>query len=133
MKGCWVLPVLVSMLLVVSPLSVAAQNIKVKPITFTAGASSATVNGSLIGYQIVDYKLRAKAGQTMSVSLKTNNGANYFNVLPPGSNAAIAIGSTIGNKWTGTLPVNGDYTVRVYLMRSAARRNETANYPKNGS
>lgn len=28
----------------------------------------------------------------------------------------------------GTLPVDGDYTVRVYLMRSAARRNETAEY-----
>jgi hypothetical protein len=128
MNGCWVLSVLVSMLLVVSPLSVAAQNIKVKQITFTAGASSATVKGSLIGDQIVDYKLRAKAGQTMSVTLKTNNGSNYFNVLPPGSNAAIAIGANMGNKWTGTLPVNGDYTVRVYLMRSAARCNETANY-----
>jgi hypothetical protein len=64
----------------------------------------------------------------MSVTLKTSNNANYFNVLPPGSQAAIAIGSTVGHEWTGTLPADGDYTIRVYLMRSAARRNETARY-----
>jgi hypothetical protein len=65
----------------------------------------------------------------MSVALKTSNGANYFNVLPPGSTGeAIFIGSTSGNDWTGPLPADGEYTVRVYLMRSAARRNETADY-----
>ena len=128
MKGCRFLSVLVSMFLVVCPLSAAAQSIKVKQITFSAGASSATVKGSLTGDQTVDYKLRAKAGQTMSVTLKTNNGANYFNVLPPGSDAAIAIGATIGNEWTGTLPVDGEYTIRLYLMRNAARRNAKANY-----
>jgi hypothetical protein len=87
------------------------------------------VKGSLKGDKTIDYKLRAKAGQTMSVALKTSNGANYFNVLPPGSTGeAIFVGSTSGNEWTGALPADGEYTVRVYLMRSAARRNETADY-----
>jgi hypothetical protein len=99
------------------------------PIQFARGASSATVKGSLKGYRIVDYRLGAKAGQTMSVKLTTSNGANYFNVLPPGSkDEAIFIGSTGGGEWTGSLPADGEYTIRVYLMRSAARRNETANY-----
>ena len=105
-----------------------AQPIKVQRISFVVGASSATVKGSIAGAEIVDYKLGARAGQTMSVTLKTSNGGNYFNVLPPGSEAALFIGSTSGNQWTGSLPVNGDYTVRVYLMRSAAQRNEKANY-----
>jgi hypothetical protein len=108
----------------------AADGIESRPLQFTKGASSATVKGSLKGDKTIDYKLRAKAGQTMSVTLKTNNSANYFNVLPPGSTGeAIFVGSTSGNEWTGPLPAaDGEYTVRVYLMRSAARRNETANY-----
>lgn len=97
-------------------------------VSFRAGASSATLKGTIKGYEIIDYLLGAKAGQTMNVTLKTSNGANYFNVLPPGSDAAVARGDTSGNAWTGTLPVDGDYRVRVYLMRSAARRNEVANY-----
>jgi hypothetical protein len=40
----------------------------------------------------------------------------------------VFIGSTEGNRWTGLLAADGEYTIRVYLMRSAARRNETANY-----
>jgi hypothetical protein len=72
--------------------------------------------------------LGAKAGQNMSVALKTNNLSNYFNVLPPASEEALFIGSTSGNEWSGTLPADGEYTVRVYLMRNAARRNAKANY-----
>jgi hypothetical protein len=65
----------------------------------------------------------------MNVSMTTDNTANYFNVLPPGSeDVAIFIGSTSGDNWTGTLEAGGDYKVRVYLMRSAARRNESARY-----
>ncbi len=105
-----------------------AEPIKVQQIRFTAGASSATVKGSISGDKMIDYKLNAKAGQTMSVKLRTSNLSNYFNVLPPGSETALFIGSTSGNEWTGTLTADGDYTVRVYLMRSAARRNEGAKY-----
>ena len=109
--------------------ALAAGGIESRPLQFAKGTSSATVKGSLKGDKIIDYKLQAKPGQVMSVALKTSNGANYFNVLPPGSSGeAIFIGSTSGNEWTGALRANGEYTVRVYLMRSAARRSETADY-----
>lgn len=106
----------------------AADDIRKEPIHFKKGTSSATLKGRIKGYETVDYVLGARAGQTMKVSLKTGNGANYFIVLPPGSDAAIASGEILGNKWTGALPADGEYKIRVYLMRSAARRNETANY-----
>jgi hypothetical protein len=49
-------------------------------------------------------------------------------VLPPGStDVAMYVGQT-GDDFTGVLPTDGDYTVRVYLMRSAARRNESSDY-----
>lgn len=47
---------------------------------------------------------------------------------PPGSETAIAIGDVLGNRWTGPLPADGDYRIRVFLQRSAARRNEAAKY-----
>jgi hypothetical protein len=107
----------------------AEERIESRPLQFAKGASSATVKGSIKGDQTIDYKLRAKAGQTMTVKLVTRNGANYFNVLPPGSNdVAIFVGSSGGNEWSGALPADGEYKVRVYLMRSAARRNESAAY-----
>ncbi len=103
--------------------------IESRPVQFAKGASSAAMKGTIKGDQTVDYKLRAKAGQTMRVTLQTSNGANSFNVLPPGSNdVAIFNGSTDGNEWTGALPADGEYKIRVYLMRNAARRGETANY-----
>ncbi|MDQ1303097.1 MAG: hypothetical protein QG595_1080 [Pseudomonadota bacterium] len=109
--------------------AVAAGPIESRPIEFANGASSATISASLKGEQTIDYKLRARAGQRMSVKLKSSNAANYFNVLPPGSqDVAIFVGSSDGNEWSGSLETDGEYTVRVYLMRSAARRNETASY-----
>ena len=33
-----------------------------------------------------------------------------------------------GEDFTAVLPTDGDYTIRVYLMRAAARRNESSDY-----
>ncbi len=114
-------------LLLVAPAAHAADDIVTRPVRFTKGASAATIQGALKGRQTIDYLLRAKAGQTMKVELKTPNDALYFNVLPPGSNdVAIHNGSVGGNDWSGALPQDGEYKVRVYLMRSAGRRGESA-------
>jgi hypothetical protein len=65
----------------------------------------------------------------MNVSMATDNAANYFNILAPGEeDTAFFIGSISGNQYEGVLPKSGDYKIRVYLMRSAARRNEVARY-----
>lgn len=127
MKACGIIWASAWTLVIVWAMPVAAQ-IKIQRLSFAPGTSSATVKGSVTGDEIMDYKLGARAGQKMSVTLKTSNTSNYFNVLPPGSKAALFNGSSEGNQWTGSLPVDGDYTVRVYLMRSAARRKEKASY-----
>lgn len=109
----------------------AQTGIEEKQVFFDRGKTSATISDKITGDRIIDYILGAKKGQTMTVHLKTDHGANYFNVLPPGSEEALFIGSTLGNDWNGVLPEDGDYKIRVYLMRSAARRNENANYTLN--
>jgi uncharacterized protein YgiM (DUF1202 family) len=107
-----------------------AQNdIRQETVQFQKGRSGASIKGRITGYETIDYRLSARAGQRMTVNLQTNNTANYFNILPPGStDEAIFVGSSDGNRFEDTLPDSGDYRIRVYLMRSAARRGEKANY-----
>ncbi len=105
-----------------------AGDIREVNVQFKPNETGTKIKGSIKGRETLDYRLRAKSGQRMTVSMDTNNLSNYFNVLPPGSETALFVGSTSGNRWTGTLPTDGNYTVRVYLMRSAARRNEKAKY-----
>lgn len=109
--------------------SVFADDIRQERVHFKAGESSATIEGRIKGDETVDYILGAREGQSMNVSMATNNSANYFNILAPGENeTAMFNGSMAENQFEGVLPATGDYKVRVYLMRSAARRNEVANY-----
>ena len=117
-------------LLLASSLSLADES-RTETLHFAKGATGTSVTSSIQGYESVNYKVTAKAGQHMVVKLSTKNTATYFNVYAPGSgpgDAAIFIGSTSGERFATKLPQNGTYTIQVYMMRSAARRNETADY-----
>jgi hypothetical protein len=98
-------------------------------VHFAKGANSATIEGRIQGDMTIGYLLGARQGQSMNVSMASDNGANTFNIIAPGEgDEAMFVGSNAGNQFEGTLPASGDYKVRVYLMRSAARRDEIANY-----
>ncbi len=97
-------------------------------VSFAKGTSSQTLKGSIKGDQSRDYIVDARAGQTMTVDFKPSNASAYFNVISPGADSAMFIGSTEGNRFSGPLTSSGRHTVQVYLMRNAARRNEVANY-----
>lgn len=123
-------PLVMTAVVVVAPtLTIAQNDIRTEPVQFEPGANSAVIESAIAGYETVDYILRASKGQYMNVSMATDNTGNYFNILAPGeSEEALFIGSTQGNQYEGILPESGDYKIRVYMMRSAARRNEVANY-----
>ncbi|WP_295886046.1 hypothetical protein [uncultured Thiohalocapsa sp.] len=61
-----------------------ADDIRTERVQFHKGADSATVEDSIKGYEGVDYVLGAKEGQLMNVSMATDNGAAYFNIIAPG-------------------------------------------------
>jgi hypothetical protein len=107
---------------------VAQAEIESRRVMFAAGTDAILLPGQLKGDQTIDYKLRAGAGQTLTVDLKGSNPQNYFNVMAAGSENALFIGSSSGNSFHGVLPSDGDVRVRVFLMRPAARRHETSNY-----
>ena len=126
----WVLTFLLCLFLVFG--AGASQENNAVRVKFSPGTSSAAFKNKIRGYEYVDYRLGAKAGQTMGVRLNTDNNANYFNIFAPaklpGKDAALFIGSISGPRYHDKLLENGDYVIRVYLMRNAARRNEKANY-----
>ena len=104
---------------------------RVEMVQFAKGATTVAISGELKGDQYVDYRVRGGANQTLAVTLKASNLQNYFNINPPGNEMSMFVGSTSGNQFKRILPTDGEFVVRVYLMRAAARRNETSNYTLN--
>lgn len=101
----------------------------VKPVRFAKGATSAVIRGRIVGRQYIDYQLRAGAGQRLTVSLRHSNSATYLNVLPPDSaDVAMVRGELVDNRFDGMLPDDGIYTIRVYLYRASARRDEASDF-----
>ncbi|WP_166430594.1 hypothetical protein [Polymorphobacter arshaanensis] len=109
-------------------LAVPAAAQQIVPVTFAKGKSAATLTGSIKGDQDRSYTIDARAGQTLTVTLKATKGSVEMNVYAPGNDTAISLGSTDPYKFTTVLPTTGRYKVQVYQMRASARRGETASY-----
>lgn len=117
-----------SLLLISFTINALAQETRTERVLFKRGSSGTVINDQLKGYEVVDYQLNAAAGQHMSVVLATDNTSNYFTVTAPGATDALYDGTSSGDHFAATLPTSGDYILRVFLMRNAARRHETAHY-----
>jgi hypothetical protein len=107
--------------------ALAADKVETHTVDATAPGTK-VLRGKIRGYDTAEYKVQVRQGQTLSVGLKTSSRSNYFNVTPPGAQEASFIGSIKGLDYRGKVEQDGEYTVSVYLMRNAARRNESATY-----
>lgn len=109
--------------------AIAKDKVITHQVHFDKGTTGASVSGSVIGYDTVNYKLGAKEGQSMRVSLESKKA--FINIFEPGKgpgDGAIFIGSTEGKSYVGILPKSGTYIIQVYLMRNEARRGTSASY-----
>lgn len=104
-----------------SSVSALAQTKTVK-VKFKPGATGGTYKNSVTGYGTVDFVVTANAGQTMSAKLTSSNQSLYFYVRKSGANEAISERARDAIDWSGQLPDTGEYVVRVYLYRNAARQ-----------
>lgn len=105
-----------------------AQDIPQQPVGFDPPGSYVRMGGTLTGSQMQEFVVTAEAGQTLSVDILTQDPPVYFNLLPPGGDVALFVGSTSGAVADVPLAENGAYRLRLYLMRSAARRDEVGRY-----
>jgi hypothetical protein len=119
------------------PTAAEARDVRTEQVRFKGGETGTSIKGQIAGYDSVSYVLGAEAGQTMAIALKPSNLATYFNVYEPGKkpgDQALANSGLTGpmipdlNKFSGKLPSSGEYTILVYMMRSAARRKEVSRY-----
>jgi hypothetical protein len=112
------------------PMTSLAQAPMPKPerVQFAKGTSSKTIKGMLKGDQSRTFLVNLRAGQKMTVKLVSNNASANFNVTAPGAMQAMFIGSVSGNEFADTIPSSGDYKVDLFLMRNAARRNESVSF-----
>ena len=106
----------------------AAAADRVETVRFARGADSAELRGTVRGYDVVEYRIDARAGQAIEAALRREHGPAYFSVWAPGSEEAMFFGPSAGNRFAATLPADGEYRLRVFMMRSAARRGERADY-----
>lgn len=104
-----------------------AEGTASRRVEFPDGASSVTLQGKITGKEDFDYKGVAKASQAMSVTLDSATPSQNFNILSPGGDA-LHVGSRDGAAFTGKLPTDGDYTIRLYLMGNARDTGATVAY-----
>lgn len=106
-----------------------AQAIRTQRVQFARGANSATVTGALKGDETIDYLVSLRAGQPLNVSMATRTTSLAFNIMEPGEQqVAIYNGSVNGLQYEGTTARDGDYRIRVYLVRASARRGSAASF-----
>lgn len=110
-----------------------AQDIRQEQVAFPAGATGTRLTGRITGRESVSYLLGAEAGQTIDLSLTSASTSVYFNLYAPGKgpgDEALVIGEQTEelNRYSGTLPASGTYTISVFLYRNAARDGATADF-----
>lgn len=113
--------------LVMSPVTRAQQPTQ-QEINLPALGHYAVVAGVIEGSDIIDYRVSGERGQVLSVDLNARSGSTYFNIVSENSETALFIGATEGEVADVSLPGPGDYRIRVYQMRSAARRGERSEF-----
>ena len=99
-----------------------------RKVVFPKGATATTVAGKISGRDGVNHLIDSGAGQTMQILFAPSNRSCYINVFTPGATEAAHIGSSAGNEFGVEHTKAGTYRVQTYLMRNAARRNETCRY-----
>lgn len=105
-----------------------AQTAKPERVAFARGTSSKVIKGAIRGDQSRIFLIGVRAGQTMRIKLVSSNASANFNITAPGAQQALFIGSTSGNEYNDVIPSTGDYQIDLFLMRNAARRNETTTF-----
>jgi len=100
-----------------------------RAVRFAPGATATVLKGAIRGDGDATYVLQTIDGQVLQALLTTSNRSCYFNVYEPGQQLEAAhIGSSAGNKFGRNPTKAGAYRFQIYLMRNAARRNETCRY-----
>ena len=102
-----------------------AETNKVVQVRFPAGATEASYTDSFSGYAYVDYNFDARANQNLTAEITRSDGDRAIMSVMRNGNPIESDASMVQG-WTGILPENGRYTIRVGQMRNDARKGTEA-------
>ena len=102
-----------------APLVARAQETRTvtQDVRFPRGRTTVILRGAARQYTFYIYKLRARAGQTMSVRITGSAQFSISPVTPPEADTEPLEGAEGVRDWSGTLPDNGVYQVVVFNNR----------------
>lgn len=88
-------------------------------VRFARGKSQTTIKGSARYARSYVYLLEARAGQQMSVELKSRNQLVKFSLIPAGESKSLS-NAFLVSRWTGRLPSSGDCKIVVVMNEQSA-------------
>lgn len=118
------------------------SNLTTEPVEFAPGATGADVTGTISGFEIDDYTVEAGSGQQITASLLSDGPAIVLvieeeitpdgSVTQPDPDVTEPItddeGNDIGWTWSGAIPSDGTYRVRVIHSGPAANGDSVSDY-----
>lgn len=97
-------------------------------LALQAGYEATRIEDSIESFEAVSYVVRMRAGQTLQVTLASSNLANVFDIHAPDVPKPVFTGGESGNAARLQAKVAGDFVIRAYLLRFAARDGQSARY-----
>lgn len=98
------------------------------PLVLQSGHPAARLEDSIEAFEAVAYVVPLQAGQTLQVVLASSNIAQVFDVHAPDAAKPVFSGGDAGNATRLRAKVAGEYVIRAYLLRFAARDGQSARY-----
>jgi hypothetical protein len=111
----------------VAPLVAAQDAIRSEPVSLIAGEPR-VIADTLGGFETVLYKVPLRTAETLSIALASSNLSNCFEVLAPGASKPFFLSELHGNRHDFRANAAGEYIVKVFLLRLAARDYQFAQY-----
>jgi hypothetical protein len=102
-------------------------------VRFKPGATAAVLEGTLKGWDMKEYELRANQGQRAQLQV-TSKRLHWLVVRfypaaqSEGDHDLLNSDNANAYTWDGTLPRGGGYILRLFIRRAEARRGGTINY-----
>jgi hypothetical protein len=84
--------------------------------------SKTTVSGSVVRGERARHVAKAKAGQTLEVSITSDENNAVFQIYSPGEKGTLAGAGEMDDatKWSGKVPADGEYVISVGPTRGNA-------------
>ncbi|MGO9061809.1 MAG: hypothetical protein ACLQU2_31235 [Candidatus Binataceae bacterium] len=102
-------------------------------VHFKRGESFAILQGTLKGWDLKEYSLRANKGQRLRLQVTSRRINTLIVRLYPGNQASgdndlLNSDNTNTFEWEGPLPISGEYVLRLFIRRAKARRGGSVDY-----